>query len=706
MKKVLFLLFLCCCLGNYKTIAQTQISGGLFENTNWTLAESPYLVTGDVVVFPGVSLIIEAGVEIRFASETGLELRAGSLYVEGTENEKVVFTLDASDPMSAPKWKGIQNTSLEGQEIVVDIEHATIEYAQTGINYGRGFADRSVLGSTFRFNERAIYDGGQGYNWITVTDSEFHQNKIGMQGRLSAINSTFTNNEVGFANPHTFSNINSGGRLINCLFQDNYLAVGSIGQIITIAIMENSVFENNYMCFNGYWLNADECSFSGSDSIAIAFQKGEVKNNTFTDNETGIEVNIFNNSMTIKDNEIVANTVGIKIDGPGAAIFDNTICNNSAQDALLTTNQAIDLNFNCWCTTDLITIASQVTDAFDDAALGIASFDSININCLNELVYPGDANHDGVANAWDMLHLGLAYGFSGPARSNGHENWAGQSADDWADDFPDKVNAKHADCNGDGIVDELDLAILEQHYGKSHQSNATYDPPMPIANLELSISDIIPDPAQEQLRLDFDLSAVDGMVDNLYGIALRLEANTPFFKNNSSQLLTQNGWMGSSQDLSVMVKELPAEQAIEVAIVRTDHQAMSGMGALFSLLFEVTEAAQTQEIVFEVQDIIAISDAGEYWGIDDVSASTVLTSIGTPDQPAIRISPNPTTDYLQIERGEAAINSIQLMNTQGQILRNWLPSENLLLVGDLPTGVYFIVFETEQTSVVERVVKN
>ena len=135
MKKLLLSLiaFICFCETTIK--GQTQISGGLFENTTWILSESPYMVTDDVVVFPGVTLTIEAGVEIRFAPETRLELRAGSLLVQGTEEATVIFTLDTTDPTSVPKWQGIENTSTAGQAIVVEIDHAIIEYAQTGINY-------------------------------------------------------------------------------------------------------------------------------------------------------------------------------------------------------------------------------------------------------------------------------------------------------------------------------------------------------------------------------------------------------------------------------------------------------------------------------------------------------------------------------------------------------------------------------------------
>ncbi|MEM6699301.1 MAG: hypothetical protein AAF599_12935, partial [Bacteroidota bacterium] len=109
--------------------AQTIVSGGIFTPTTWTPEASPYLVTGDIVVFPDASLTIEAGTEIRFASDTKLELRAGDLFVNGTADAPIIFTLNNANPANAIKWKGMEHTEIAGDSNNIVLNHVIFEYA-------------------------------------------------------------------------------------------------------------------------------------------------------------------------------------------------------------------------------------------------------------------------------------------------------------------------------------------------------------------------------------------------------------------------------------------------------------------------------------------------------------------------------------------------------------------------------------------------
>ena len=84
------------------------------------------------------------------------------------------------------------------------------------------------------------------------------------------------------------------------------------------------------------------------------------------------------------------------------------------------------------------------------------------------VVWPGDANNDGVVNTLDVLYIGVGYNTQGPARNNQGIVWVGDTTATWSTVMPDSVNQAYVDCNGNGFVDENDLIAIEQNYGLSH----------------------------------------------------------------------------------------------------------------------------------------------------------------------------------------------------------------------------------------------
>ncbi|HXP49895.1 MAG TPA: hypothetical protein VN922_08080, partial [Bacteroidia bacterium] len=82
MKKVLVLLiFLYSITGS--VYSQTIIKGGVYSNTTWTKAGSPYIIKDTVVVFAGITLTIQPGVVVKFDSSALMEER-GNLCANGT----------------------------------------------------------------------------------------------------------------------------------------------------------------------------------------------------------------------------------------------------------------------------------------------------------------------------------------------------------------------------------------------------------------------------------------------------------------------------------------------------------------------------------------------------------------------------------------------------------------------------------------------
>jgi len=65
----------------------TDMNGLISDDTIWTLAESPYIVTSDIIVEYGVTPTIQLGVEVRFDGGYSLIVHR-SLYAEGTNTVK------------------------------------------------------------------------------------------------------------------------------------------------------------------------------------------------------------------------------------------------------------------------------------------------------------------------------------------------------------------------------------------------------------------------------------------------------------------------------------------------------------------------------------------------------------------------------------------------------------------------------------------
>lgn len=81
---------------------QTFIEGGaLRKNTTYSLSGSPYVVRGDLLVLRGVSLLVEAGVEMRFEPRTKLLVEGGTLIARGTAQQRIRFVRNREAPQDA-----------------------------------------------------------------------------------------------------------------------------------------------------------------------------------------------------------------------------------------------------------------------------------------------------------------------------------------------------------------------------------------------------------------------------------------------------------------------------------------------------------------------------------------------------------------------------------------------------------------------------
>jgi type IX secretion system substrate protein/parallel beta helix pectate lyase-like protein len=86
--------------------AQTNVSGFISTNTNWSLAGSPYIVVGNTLVMTGVTLTVDPGVVVKFDTSRAVQID-GTLIAIGTATNRITFTSNKTVP-AAGDWGRIQ----------------------------------------------------------------------------------------------------------------------------------------------------------------------------------------------------------------------------------------------------------------------------------------------------------------------------------------------------------------------------------------------------------------------------------------------------------------------------------------------------------------------------------------------------------------------------------------------------------------------
>lgn len=105
----------------------TSVYGGITSDTTWDLSGSPYYVESNITIVSGVTLTVDAGVEVKFNGFYEIAVN-GFLRSVGTSLNMINYTSNKSSPAIGDWWRLFVNDTGEA-----DISYCSIEFANAAI---------------------------------------------------------------------------------------------------------------------------------------------------------------------------------------------------------------------------------------------------------------------------------------------------------------------------------------------------------------------------------------------------------------------------------------------------------------------------------------------------------------------------------------------------------------------------------------------
>lgn len=436
MKNLFFLITL---ILSVKSMSQTNVSGVISDNTIWTLAQSPFIVTNNLLVSSGASLTLEPGVQILIDTDVYVKIE-GELIAIGTEQDPIIWTSNSNNP-STGDWNKIwlYNTSSafdsDGNYVSGTVlKNCIIQYAVEGLRIDQGSfiledseISNSLIGINFRKIQNSLIKGNLIHNNQegTSTSAGTENNGVGEFIFNQIINNTFENNEGngfsfgGYRN-NSNNNIISGNIARNNLGNGFYFGWGDVVPGFTDNIIDGNILIENQgsgitICRDSNVIRNNIISQNNLDGINISgtyiYQGLTIENNIIANNgRFNLDLSSCSNS-TIQNNSIVNNNGEVSINFPESyvpsennTIHANTIVNTNDLVSLLEfrygPNSLSNNNFkvnhngyiirllsgnssninadgNYWSTVNTSEIEEQIFDFSDNFELGEVTFNPI-----------------------------------------------------------------------------------------------------------------------------------------------------------------------------------------------------------------------------------------------------------------------------------------------------------------------------------------
>jgi hypothetical protein len=341
----------------------------------------------------------------------------------------------------------------------------------------------------------------------------------------------------------------------------------------------------------------------------------------------------------------------------------------------------------------------------------ISTYDLGAVDCRTEddsEVWPGDANRDRIANHLDLLNLGIAWGKQGPERTLPGSRWTGVPASSWGSRFSDAAESgdfKHADCNGDGIVNEEDIRVIRKNYNLRN-GQVQDSPELPATDVDPPVFFEVPEsaglPDSGYFNIPIVLGSAEQPLKDIYGVAFTIEFDPQVIDPADIEITYPTSWLGEAGvNLQSITYQYQGEGKIEIAITRTDQNEVSGFGPVAMFRGIRDDIVGRSESQLDISHSYAVRTNQSFIKLNGLPKTakfipkSEVENYGLIDlKRGMRVYPNPTSSTINIDNFFGVpIDAVQIITTNGQVMSPRYEGVTSLDISDLPDGLYLVRVE-------------
>lgn len=161
LEKTLFLIIILVVCFPLVLHADTGVGGIIYNDTTWTMADSPFIITGDVQIPFGTTLTLEPGVVVNLMEEGNAIKVWGNLNAVGTDEAHIIFNNVIIDP---------GGYGPENELFVINIQYSELNGGSLYGATGQGVYGNLILKNSI------LRDMGLFYLWYPEADCFIERN--------------------------------------------------------------------------------------------------------------------------------------------------------------------------------------------------------------------------------------------------------------------------------------------------------------------------------------------------------------------------------------------------------------------------------------------------------------------------------------------------------------------------------------------------